>query len=135
MGSFSPGFRLSMLDVGVLIVGVIATVFFSLTTPSIGFVIGFVVGHFFLFCNVIRMARPLELVWAAVFTTLSAMTLIANVPGWVATAVLSSITTIVVVGLEMRKPSYHGIAWQRINPELKEWWDARQSAPIDAEFT
>jgi hypothetical protein len=30
-----------------------------------------------------------------------------------------------VVIVEMRKPSYHGVGWQRINPGLPAWWDAR----------
>jgi hypothetical protein len=30
--------------------------------------VAFVVGHFFLFCNVVRSARRYELIWAAFFT-------------------------------------------------------------------
>jgi hypothetical protein len=26
---------------------------------------------------------------------------------------------------QMRKPSYHGIAWQRFYPKLLEWWEAQ----------
>jgi hypothetical protein len=32
-----------------------------------------------------------------------------------------------VVVLQMRKSSYHGIAWQRINPGLRAWWDASRA--------
>jgi hypothetical protein len=91
----------------------------------IAFVIGFTVGHFFLFCNVFRMSRPLELIWSAVFVGLCYATFQTGQPGWVATAALSLLTTVIVVAIEMRKPSYHGIAWQAINPRLPEWWEAR----------
>jgi len=30
--------------------------------------------------------------------------------------------TVAVVVVEMCKPSYHGVGWQRINPRLREWW-------------
>lgn len=125
--TFSPGFRLSPLDVIVLIIGTIAAAAVGIVVPWIGFVIAFVVGHFFLFCNVVRMARPLELTWAAVFTTLSASTILTGNPGWPWTAGIALLTTAVVVAIELRKPSYHGLAWQRINPNLPQWWEATQS--------
>lgn len=59
--TFAPGFRFSMLDAFVLIIGTIAAVASAMVVWSWGFVIGFVVCHFFLFCNIVRMSRPLEL--------------------------------------------------------------------------
>jgi hypothetical protein len=78
------------------------------------------VGHFFLFCNVFRVSRAPELVWAGVFLALAGSTIALGVPGWPATVAASLATTVVVVTLEMRKPSYHGIGWRRINPTLLE---------------
>lgn len=121
---FAPGFRLSARDVVVLIVGAAAAAYLSALEPWWGFMVAFVVGHFFLFCNVVRMARPLELTWAAVFLALASATLLAEAPGWPATAGASLAATLVVVGLQMRRPSYHGVGWQRINPGLRAWWDA-----------
>lgn len=85
----------------------------------------FVLAHFFLFCNVFRLARPLELVWAAVFVALAAGTLAIDIPGWPATAAISLCVTVVVIPLEMRKLSYHGVGWERINPGLRSWWESR----------
>jgi hypothetical protein len=31
----------------------------------------------------------------------------------------------VLVIFEMRKPSYHGVFWRRVNPNLRQWWEAR----------
>jgi hypothetical protein len=88
------------------------------------FVPAFVLAHFFLFCNVVRMARPLELVWAGGFVVLAGATVAFETPGWLVTALVSLLVTVVVVVVEMRKPSYHGVGWQRINPKLPAWWEA-----------
>ena len=124
-GRFAPGFRLSMLDVVVLAVGMMAAIGLATVVWWWGFVIAFVLGHFFLFCNVIRMSRPLELTWAGTFLALAAPTVLADRPGWLMTASLTFAVTLLVVVLETRKPSYHGVGWQRINPRLPEWWEAQ----------
>jgi hypothetical protein len=90
-----------------------------------GFVIAFVVAHFFLFCNVFRMSRPLELVWAAIFVGLAGSTVVNEAPGWMVTVAGSLVVTVVVIAIEMRSPAYHGIAWQRLNPKLPQWWESR----------
>ena len=120
--AFSPGFRLSPVDVAVLVLAAALVVTLAFIHVWISGVIAFVVGHFFLFCNIIRMARPLELVWAGVFLTLAGGTVLFAMPPRPATYGLSLLTTAVVVAAEMKKPSYHGIGWQRINPQLRDWW-------------
>jgi hypothetical protein len=123
--AFNPGFRLWSLDVVVLIFGAIAALAVATVSWSSAFVVGFVMAHFFLFCNVVRLARTLELAWAGVFVSLAATTIVLDVPGWVATAVYSLLVTVVVVDVEMRKPSYHGVGSRWINPGLPAWWQAR----------
>ena len=91
----------------------------------VGFVIAFVVVHFFLFCNIFRMSRPLELVWAATFVALAGSTVMRESPGWLVTVVGSLIVTVAVIAIEMCRPSYHGIAWERLNPRLPQWWESR----------
>lgn len=125
---FSPGFRLSALDVVVLILGALGVVVLASSGPALAFIVGFVVGHFFLFCNVFRLSRPPELIWAVCFTVLAGSTLTTGSPSWFATTILSLVVTIVLIMLEMRKPSYHGVLWQRLNPCLRDWWDNRQTA-------
>jgi hypothetical protein len=124
---FAPGFRLSARDVIVIILGVLASVWLTFIVPWWGAIVAFVVAHFFLFCNVVRMGRPLELTWTAVFLALASATLLTEAPGWPITMVVSLAVTLVVVVLQMRKPSYHGLGWQRINPGLRAWWDASKA--------
>ena len=59
----------------VLAGGVVAAIVLSMFVWWQGFVVGFVVAHFFLFCNVVRMARPLEFLWSGIFVALAAATI------------------------------------------------------------
>jgi hypothetical protein len=124
---FAPGFRLSALDVVVLIAGVAGTFVLGRVTWWWGFVLALVLGHFFLFCNVVRMARPLELVWALVFVLLAAPTIAVGQPGWLLTALGTLLATVILVLIEMRKPSYHGVGWQWLNPGLPAWWESHSA--------
>ena len=123
---FRPGFRLSLFDALFLLGGAVASALLWPQTWWIGFVIAFVVGHFFLFCNVFRIARNLEFIWAAVFVSCTLPTVHTGRPSWTATIATSLCTTAVVIGLELRKPSYHGVGWSIVNPRLREWWEARE---------
>src|SRR5665213_3128330 len=86
---FQPGFRISLLDIGVLVCGIIGSILAWQIVWWIGFAILFVIIHFFLFCNVFRISRPPELVWAVVFVSLAAGTIVAEAPGWIGTIVAS----------------------------------------------
>jgi hypothetical protein len=91
-------------------------------------VAGTAVGHFFLFCNVFRMSRPPELLWAFTFTVLSGATLRTGGPGWLATVTVSVALAVVLIGLETRKPRYHGVGWKKLNPRLPDWWRSQQNS-------
>lgn len=120
---FKPGFRFSMIDGLVIVVGAIAAAVLWSRMWWIGFIIAFVTGHFFLFCNVFRIARPLELTWAGIFVVLTCCTVLVGMPGWLGTIVMSLIFAAALIHVEMRKPSYHGVLWQWVNPKLSEWWE------------
>lgn len=122
---FSPGFRLSTMDIAVLVAGAIGSLLAAQVHLWFGMAIAFTVGHFFLFCNVFRMPRYLELAWAALFLLLLGSTAIMQQPGWFMSFALSLAGTVVVVVFQMRQPSYHGIGWQTINPQLPQWWQAQ----------
>jgi hypothetical protein len=129
--AFVPGFRLSVADGLVLAGGLVGTIVLSMFAWWQGFAVGFVVAHFFLFCNVVRMARPLEFLWSGVFVALAGATIAIDMPGWVATFVVSAVVTAIVVVLEIRKPSYHGVGWKWINPGLPARWEAQMSKRAD----
>ncbi len=124
--SFNPGFRFSPFDAVILLLGGAAAVSMSFLDPHIGPAVGFVVLHFFLFCNVVRMSRPFELTWAGAFVVGVAL-FAADVAAWPAVFGVCLGLTVVLVALETRRPSYHGVGWRTLNPELPEWWRARKA--------
>ena len=124
---FKPGFRLSITDCFVLAIAVAGSMYFYDIAKALSYIIGMVVVHFFLFCNVVRMSRVPELIWASSFTVLCIAALhLEAAPLW-AVFVVSLLLTTILVGLELRKPSYHGVAWRKLNPELKSWFEERLS--------
>jgi hypothetical protein len=126
--TFNPGFRISMLDAVVLFLGALFAANISAVRPWFGVAIAFPIVHFFVFCNVVRMARPLELTWAATFVTLATITVVLEAWSWPVTLSLSLILSIALVAIELRKPSYHGAFWRQINPGLPQWWEANIAA-------
>ena len=122
--NFQPGFRMSPIDVFVLGAGVVGTIVLSSFLGWTGLLVAFVVGHFFLFCNVLRVPRVLELAWAGIFVALAAGSIVSAIPGWPIALAVSLGATFVVAAITLRKPSYHGVGWQRINPNLRQWWAA-----------
>lgn len=131
---FNPGFRLSVFDALVLITGAGASIYFASEMWQISFVIGFAVAHFFFFCNVFRIQRKSELIWAACFIILTSATIMTGFPGWSLTAILSLSLSTYLIAKETRKPYYHGIAWQRLNPELPVWWQ-KESNQVKCNLT
>jgi hypothetical protein len=125
--AFSPGFRFSVVDGIVLVGGFVAIIVLAMNVWWWGFVVGFVLGHFFLFCNIVRLARALELLWGAVFVALATATITHDAPGWPVTTLVSLAVTVAVVAVEMRKPSYHGVGWSWINPGLPAWWQSHMA--------
>jgi hypothetical protein len=122
---FRPGFRLSSTDIAVLAAGAVGALLVGRLEFWFGLVIAFVVLHFFFFCNVFRMPRTLEFIWAALFLLLIGSTVTTQQPGWTISFVLALIGAAVLVLFQMSRPSYHGVGWRYINPQLPQWWQAR----------
>lgn len=130
---FNPGFRLSVLDAVVLILGSIGSFLVAQVELMFGVAIAFTIMNFFLFCNVFRIPRHLELTWAAIYLLLIGSAMTMQQPGWLISFVLSVAVTLMVVVFQMRQPSYHGIGWKQINPQLPEWWQAQENCSITDE--
>jgi len=106
----------------VLILGALLSAALASLDRSWGLVTLIPLATFFIFCNVFRVSRLPELIWAAIFLALAASTLLAGFPGWFVTVSVACGVCAVIVVAEFRRPSYHGVFWQRINPRLPEWW-------------
>ena len=124
---FRPGFRWSAVDALVLLAGAGGTALLWPHSRELAFICSFVVGHFFLFCNVFRIGRLPELVWAGVFLLLASGTLLAGTPSLFTTASSTLFLSLGLIMREMRLPRYHGVLWQKVNPGLPQWWQSRRT--------
>ena len=124
---FKPGFRLSILDVFVLVAGLSGAWYLRDISTEFSSVLLFVVGHFFYFCNLSRMSRIPELIWGACFVTIYGGGVFYGIVTVIEAFVISFIITLVLTVLEVRKPSYHGVFWSKVNPNLKTWFDNKNA--------
>ena len=115
------GFRFSATDGVVLVLGALLGVAGWHWLGQIGLLAPFVVGHFFLFCNVFRVRRRLELAWSALF--------LANIGVWIGMgagdarwhAAAQLAVTAAVIAREMASARYHGVFARRINPRIDDY--------------
>lgn len=115
------GFRLSAVDVVVLVIATVVGAGGYAPMAGYSLFIPFVVYHFFLFCNVFRIRRKPELAWAGAF--------LAHLAAWVVVGginipmlfCLQLVVTVVVIAYEIRQPSYHGIFARRFNPRIDDY--------------
>lgn len=115
------GFRFSAIDAVVLVLTGTAMVVLERMENPLWWVLGMVVGHFFLFCNVFRIRRSFELVWAVLFVVNMGIWMWRlELSGVLVLAVQLPITVVSVAG-EMRSARYHGVFARHINPKLDEY--------------
>ena len=67
--------------------------------------------------DVLREARQLLDAWCVA-------TVLQNLLSWPVVFAVSSVVTVIVAFIETRRPSYHGVGWQKLNPRLPEWWES-----------
>ena len=120
--TFRPGLRLSWIDVIVLAIGFGAGIWGAMTKFIPAMIGAYVICIFFLFCNVFRIRRSLELIWAGIFLILGSAQLHYSNLSWPIVFSIGLLVALILVAIEMRHPGYHGIFWQKINPALPEWW-------------
>jgi hypothetical protein len=121
------GFRLSIFDGVFLIAAAIATLWLHNQDSPMWWVLAVVVVHFFLFCNVVRLHRHLELIWAVVFLVNVGWFLMQGHLNWVGPLSYQSPLTLALIMIEVRSERYHGVAAQRFNPRLDDYLRGRES--------
>jgi hypothetical protein len=77
--------------------------------------------HFFLFCNVFRIHRTKELVWAAICVVNVSTWAALDAFCWFGILAVQLPVTVAVIVLEMRGPWYHGVMARRINARLDDY--------------
>lgn len=102
------GFRFSLTDALAIIVCIAATAWGLRELGEVAWLFPFVLGHFFLFCNIFRVPRKPELVWASAFLVLATGCLVADASILHAFWLALPITAAVLI-YSIRLPTYHGI--------------------------
>jgi hypothetical protein len=127
---FRPGLRISRADVGVLLLGVMVSSAWARIDEALAIAALFTLAPFFSFCNVLRMGRPLELVWAVVFVLFCASTIRTGRPPWGYTLCVMLAVTVILAVAQVLQPSYHGVFWRQRNPNLSQRWAANRKAQV-----
>lgn len=87
----------------------------------LGWLLVMAAGHFFLFCNVFRIVRRRELIWAGLFLVNVTLWAWNDSLTWTGVLLCQLPVTIAVVVLDMRSAAYHGIFAKRLNPGLNDY--------------
>lgn len=112
------GFRFSVADSIVLLVfAAITAGLYFLATP-LWWLVVIAAGHFFLFCNVFRVARSRELIWAGLFILNVGLWVLLKRLDWFTVLACQLPVSVGVIAWEIKMPSYHGILADRLNPTL-----------------
>ena len=112
-----PGFRFSLQDAAVIAIGSLATAWLWGQVGSLSLLLLGVLLHFFLFCNVFRVQTRFELIWASSFVLNAGAWQIADELSWQRLLGSQLAITVLVIGAELRSPSYHGICHRWIHSD------------------
>lgn len=103
------GFRLSITDLIAASVCAATTWLLGSTLGLLVWLLPITLGHFFLFCNVFRVVRRHELIWALLFVLNVSFWATAESFAWGPVILLQCPVTVAVIVAEIRSSRYHGI--------------------------
>lgn len=109
--SRAPGARLAVSDLAVLAAGAAGTAALHARAPALAWLPGFVLGHFFLFCNLVRLRTHKELLWCAVFLANFAAHAAQGDPCGAAILAWQLPVTLALVASEVASPGYRGLGY------------------------
>lgn len=106
-----PGFRFAATDGLILLASAVLCYLCIWRFPEVVWVVIMAVGHFFLFCNVFRVCRNLELLWAGAFVVFVMLGTWREWP-WYMMALLQIPVTVAVIGVEVIGSNYRGVGYR-----------------------
>jgi len=115
------GFQFSWPDAGVVLVCGIVTVLLWPYLGQMSLLFPIALGHFFLFCNVFRIFRKYEYVWAAVFVLNFSMWLLLGCFSWGLVMVVQTPFTLTLIIFQMRSRWYYGVYARIINKSIETY--------------
>ncbi len=119
------GFRLTPQDM--LAIGAFTTaavVLWRWENP-LWWMLAIAASHFFLFCNVFRIVRRRELIWAVLFILNIGAWLWFEQLMWAHVLGCQLPIAIFLIIADIKAPGYHGIFANRLNPQLGDYLEGR----------
>jgi hypothetical protein len=115
------GFRFSPTDAAVLVLFGAAVAILHRFGSSLSWIVTIVAGHFFLFCNVFRVMRRRELIWAAAFVVNVGLWLSLGRLDWPNVLACQLPISTGIIAWELKASRYHGIFADRLNTRLADY--------------
>lgn len=115
------GIRFSVVDGIVLALATVVTPWLVSEIGTLGLIPGFVVLHFFLFCNVFRIRRVPELIWGLCFVSLAGLLTAVHHFAPAMLMLWQLPVTVILIAREIRHPNYHGVFADQVNPRLDDY--------------
>lgn len=109
LGNRRRGFRLSAIDLLAIAICALGTIVALPILGEIAWLFPITLGHFFLFCNVFRIRREFELLWAGVFVVNVASWALAGRFDWLNVLAVQTPLTATLIITECLNPRYHGV--------------------------
>lgn len=119
------GFRFSGTDAVVIGIFAIVAVILQRTGNPLWWILVIVAAHFFLFCNVFRVRRRWEIVWAVVFVVNCVVWLWFGCLDWLRVLSIQLPVTAYLIVAEVRGDRYHGLFARWANPRLNDYIEGR----------
>jgi hypothetical protein len=121
----SWGFRFYATDAVVIgVLGAAAIALRQIENP-LWWILIVVAAHFFLFCNIVRIRRRFEMIWAGLFIANIGVWLWLGELGWIGVLSVQLPITLCLVLLELRSGRYHGVLARRANPRLNDYLEGK----------
>ncbi len=119
------GFRFSMTDAGAIGAAAGAAFFLWRLASPLWWLLLIAAGHFFLFCNVFRIVRRRELLWATLFILNAGLWAWFDRLSWSPVLLCQTPITVAVILMDIRSPAYHGVLARRWNARLGDYLEGR----------
>lgn len=119
------GFRFSFADAAALVAFGAAVAILHKLGSSFSWIVAIVAAHFFLFCNIFRVVRRRELIWAAAFVMNVGLWFLLGQLDWFKVLACQLPVSTGVIAWELRAARYHGIFADRLNPALQDYIQGR----------
>jgi hypothetical protein len=119
------GFRFSLTDAAALVAFGAVAAGLRRMDSSLWWLLAIAAGHFFLFCNVFRVVRRRELIWAALLVLNVGSWLLWGRLDWFHVLACQLPLSVGVIAWEIKASRYHGIFAGRLNPALNDYLEGR----------